>query len=81
MTDGGTASKPYSYNDTIIDLQWNTLKEYRWTFTPIVGGTSTVEGIANSGSDYGGTEEQLVPYTANTSCIITFITSDAYKVV
>ena len=80
VTDGGTPEKPYSYNDNIISAEFSSLSYGRWTFTPLLKGTSTVDGEANSGAEYGGTEEQLVPYTQNTSCIITFVTSDAYKV-
>ena len=80
-TEGGTPQNPYSYNDGIISIVFSSLIWGRWTFTPLVGGTSTVEGVANHGDSYGGTADQIVPYTQNTSCIITFITSDAYKVV
>ncbi len=74
----GTSS---NYHDGFVKVEWGSLVKYRWIFTPLVDGTSTlVEGSANKGSDYGGTAEQFVPIT-NTTCIISFITTGKYNAV
>lgn len=66
-----------SYTDECIDIQWQSLTGGRWTFTQLVEGTRTIDGTYNNGTDYGGTANQIVPYSM--PCTVTFITTDKYK--
>lgn len=78
---GGIYSGVNGYNDGLIRLNWGNLKQYRWTFTPLVSGSTSVSGLYNRGHDYGGNTNQIVPYTAggNDVCVITFVTTDKHK--
>lgn len=66
-----------SYTDECIDIQWQSLTGGRWTFTQLVEGTRTIDGTYNNGTDYGGTANQIVPYSM--PCTITFITTNKFK--
>lgn len=75
---GGCYDSTNGYNDGLIRLNWGNLRQYRWTFTPLVNGTTTVNGAYNYGYDYGGSANQIVPYTADKDCVITFVTTGEY---
>lgn len=66
------AGNTNNYEDSNISIKWGELAANRWTFTAKAAGTIEVEGVANNGTDFGGTSKQKVPYTNNTECTIVF---------
>lgn len=69
------------YEDDCIRIRFQELSvRYRYVFTPLVAGTTSVQGAYNYGSDYGGTGNQICPYTLEgNTCTITFMTSGKHS--
>lgn len=67
-----------NYEDECVKVDYGILgQSTRWTITLLVDGTTTKDKSCNSGTDYGGTANQILPYYSGTT--VTFITEEKYK--